>query len=514
MSNMRARLFSTVLLVSLLVSGCTAPVPTNTQAAATLPPPEARYQAPAGHEAREYAETVQLSLPSLSGGQLMMVPERILLSSEQHPAEATLRKLLAFSGNDAVGPLFPNAALQLQAGSAVEVSGDVATVDLGANAGLLPRQDFLTLCRAITNTLTQWNDVRYVNILVAGAAPAMDAAGTLPLGSMQQSRNEDAPALWDSYAARALAENPQSQRFSGLCSLYYPAAAGRGVLAEARAVSFSGQDTRQMTISLLEALSARAQTLPQAPQVPDLMALLAAAPEVIERDDGRLVIGLHFLDIANQTFIEAGIPRSVMLASLCFTLTTFMPQLEGISVRIGNEQLEAIVPSGIYQGAGEQIIFSGGVLRRADFDTFLLTDCTLYFARGDGLVRVRRPVPHQLAFSKLYLLNQLMEGPQLHDSQQRTQSVVPEGLSEDVLLGISKEGNTALVNFGAQLIQAAAGMSPAAEKQMVYAIVNTLTESRGVRRVRFFVDGAQTEQLAGHLWMPGEFLYNPDIVLE
>ncbi len=508
----RKLLATVVLLVSLFLTACQSTVPTNPQTQVTLPPPEDRFTAPDGSAEQEYAETVQLSVPALSGGQLIMVPERILLSPNQHPAEATLRKLLSFTGNDRAAQLYPGLQLQLQAGSTVEISGDVATVNLGANASMLNKQDLLTLSRAITNTLTQWGDLHYVNILIAGAAPAMDERGMLPLGSMQLSRNEDAPALWDSYAARSRMENPQSQRFSALCTLYYPAPAGRGVLAEARAVSFAGQDTRQMTVSLLEALSARAQTLPRAPQVPDLMALLAAAPEIREGDDGSQVIGLHFLDIANQTFIEAGIPRSVMLASLCYTLTTFMPDLDGIAVRIGNEQLEAIVPSGIYQGAGEQIIFSGGVLRRANFASFLLTDCTLYFARGDSLLRVRRPVPHQYAFSKRYLMDQLLEGPQQYDSVQETQPVLPDTLHAQDLLGVSKDGDAALINLSQAVVTASAGLTAPQERLMVYAITNTLCESRGIRRVRFYVDGEQTEKLSGHLWLAGEFLFNPNIV--
>ncbi len=508
------KLLLLITLTALAVTGCGAPVPTNPQAQTTLPPHEDRFEAPLGDSPQDYAETVQLALPALSGGQLVMVPERILLPPDAHPGEATLRKLLSFSGNDRAAPLFPNAQLQLQMDAPVEISGDVATVDLGANAGLLNRQDFLTLCRAVTNTLVQWHDLRYVNILVAGAAPAMDDRGLLPLGSMQLSRNENAPALLDSYIARGQVENPETQRFSSLCTLYYPAPAGRGVLAEARAVSFAGQDYRQLTISLLEALSARAQTLPQAPQVPDLPALLASAPEVVEQDDGKQVIGLHFLDIANQTFIEAGIPRSVMMASLCYTLTTFMPHLEGIKVRIGNEQLEAIVPSGIYQGAGEQILFSGRVLRRRDFRTFLLTDCTLYFAQGEGLRRVRRPVPYQLAFSKRYLLDQLLEGPQLYDSAPNTQRVLPAGVSREDLVAVAKEGDAALVNYGPRFLEACQGMSPLRERQMIYAIVNTLTESRGIRRVRLYVDGSQPESLGGAVWVPGEFLFNPNIVLE
>ena len=503
-----------LLLATLMLSGCTSPVPTDQVSTVTLPPPASTFVPANENDALGYAETVQLNLPSLSGGQLVMVSDRILIPPDQHPAEATLKRLLSFSGSDQAAPLFPSAQLTLQPGTRLELSGDVATVDLSANAALLSKQDLLTLSRALTNTLTQWQDIRYVNLLIAGRAPAMDERGWLPLGSQQQSRNEDAPALWDSYAARSALETPENQRFSSLCTLYYPAPSGRGILAEARAVSFPGMRLEQQALSLLEALSARAQTLPQAPQVPDLRALLQAEPELITFEGGR-ILSLQFLPIANETFIQAGVPRSVMLASLSYTLCGFLPDLSGIQVRIGNEQIEAIVPSGIYEGAGEQISFSGGLLRRADFSTFLLTDCTLYFARGeDALQRVRRPVPHALAHSKSYLLGQLMAGPQPFDSAQGTAPVLPQGTQEEDLLAVTKQDDAALVNWSAGFLAAAEGFSPARERQMVYAIVNTLCETRGIRRVRFYVGGQQPESFSGAVSLPGEFLFNPDIVVQ
>lgn len=502
------------LAACLLLGGCANSVPLRTEEGPTLPPVEQRYAPPGEDSQQDYARTVQLFLPSLTDGQLIMVPERILLPPEAHPAGATVRKLLSFAGDDRAGPLSPDVPLTLYPEQGLELSGDAATVNLGANALLLSREDLYTVSRAITNTLTQWRDIRYVNILVEGRQAGADDKMSLPLGAMQYSRNEDAPALWDSLTARRTLQEPERQRFSSLCTLYFPAAMGRGILSETRTVSFPGQTRQQMVVSLLTALSAGAQVLPQLPTVPDLNALLAQPPESHTAADDSVWVSLQFLPVANETFIQAGIPRSIMLASLCYTLTTFIPGLTGVSIRIGNEQIEAVVPSGIYQGAGEQIIFSGGILRRADFNSFLLSDCTLYFAApGGGLMRLRRPVPYALAQSKRYLISQLMLGPQGYDSRQGAGPVFPQGIGEEDLLGVAREGDAALINFSAQLAAAAQGFSPARERQLVYAIVNTLLENRDLRRVRLYVDGAQPDTLAGAVYLPGEFLANPGIVV-
>ena len=47
---------------------------------------------------------------------------------------------------------------------------------------------------------------------------------------------------------------------------------------------------------------------------------------------------------------------------------------------------------------------------------------------------------------------------------------------------------------------------------MVYALVNTVCEMKGVKKAALFVQGAQPESLAGSLFLPGDFLPNPDLV--
>ena len=141
-------------------------------------------------------------------------------------------------------------------------------------------------------------------------------------------------------------------------------------------------------------------------------------------------------------------------------------------MQIGNELIEAIVPSGIYEGAGEQIFFSDGLLRRSDFASFLLTDCSLYFATPEWLmVKVIRPVPYQLAFSKRYLIGQLMEGPQLYDSLQGLQPIFPPGITEADLISVGQENSTALVNFSDGLLSGTRGLSAMREKMLVYGLV-------------------------------------------
>lgn len=488
--------------------------PTLAQSSTTLPPVVSRYAVPVGDTLTEIAQTVQLSLPSAFNGQLMLVPERMLLEPFRHPAEAVVRKLLSYTGSEQAQPLWPEGTLQLNTGSRVEISGDVATVDLSANALMLDVRSLHTVSRAIANTLTQLGDIRYVNILVAGQQQGVDTAATFPVGSFRQTSNEDALARWENVSAQAGLDAQSQRRFSAIATLYFPVAAGRGVAAEARALTFAGQSREQMAVTLIQALEQGAQTLPGVPRIVELSSLLSQVPQLTTLPGtGEKVMDLHFLDVFNEKLIEAGIPRSVMMASLALTLTTFIPGIAGVRAYIGAEAVTAVVPAGTYEGSGTSILFEDGIMRRAQFSPFLLTHVALYFANGNGtLTETKRPVPFRHARNARYLLAQLMEGPHAADSVQGLHACLPQGLNDAAIVGVSQVNDAIVVNFSGALLDSAKDLPPTQERQLVYGIVNTLTSLPGVKRVSLFIEGQQPETLAGSLFLPGEFLRNPEII--
>ncbi len=516
MNARRKTVLYSLLLLCALLGGCTGSVPLREPSAVTLPPAALKYPAPKGDAQEEFAQTVLLCLPDAVSGQLVMHAEKILVPLDRHPAEATLRKLLAFQQSDALLSLGGKTQLQLASGSGVEISGSVATVNLAAGALLLERRDFFTVSRAIANTLTQWNDIRYVNVLVSGQQPGIDTASTLPAGLMQRTGNEDARALWENISSRASGslESPETKRFSSVAALYFPVLAGRGVMAEARAISFPGQTQQQMVQALLDALSAGAQTLPAVPAVPGLRSFLLEDPQVQSSSSaGGRVVRLAFDESLNQALITSGIPRSVMMASLTVTITTFLPAAAGVEVTIGDELVSAVIPAGIYDGAGVEIPFRDGIMRRSDFTPFLLDYCVLYFADRDGaLTKVWRPVPYFRTKHVRFLINQLMEGPQNCDSAPGLQPVFPAGMGDADLLGVAREADEVLLNFSNVLLELGAGLSPREERLLVYGVINTLTEIPTIRRLRFYIAGAQPETLAGAVYLPGIFMRNPGIV--
>lgn len=472
----------------------------------TLPPVPPVQDAPVNDVNQSYSQTVLLYLPAPDGSRLVAVPREASLSISAHSAQRLCEMLLASPGDDGTESLGGEVALNLSETLPVEVSGNAATVNLAASALRLSYERLFTVGQALANTLCQFGDLQYVNVLINGVQPGLDVAGTLPVGSFQPNTREALGALW----SRASAPRSAARR-AVAATLYYPAAGGKGILSEGRLLSFADLTPAGIIRTLLDALSADAETLPGIPRCPDLTALLAEEPAVTQVNGEKRAV-LRFGSALNQAVIDAGITRSVMVAALACTVTTFLPGLDGVEIWFGNEQITELTPSGTYVGAGERIVFPNGLMKRSQFQPFLLADCTMYLRSGDALQPVSRPVPYYEARSVRAILDQLMAGPQAYDSVSGVRAPLPEGLRDADLLGVSFAGDTLTLNFSGQLATLSEGMSAADERLMIYAMVNTLCELPGVKKVRFLVMGEQPETLAGNLFLPGDFLPNLNLI--
>ena len=501
------------LALACTLSGCMAGMEAlNRDSGVTLPPTVVRFAAPTGDTNQESAQTVLLYVPNAAGTRLIAQTERLVISAARHPAEAALRRLFAFAGSDSAQPLTQDVTLQLSSVNPVEISGDTATVNLSSAALTLSHRELYVACQAIANTLTQWGDIRYVNVLVSSTQPGLDVGANVPVGCFTQNLTDGIDALTAS--AEAQAAVAADRRVSLAATLYFPTYAGKGILAETRLLSFDGRGKVVLIETLLSALSQGAQTLENVPALPALGEYLAeAAVQEIALTGGQRAV-LRFTAGFNDALISAGVPRSVMMAALTYTLTSFVPGISGVTVYIGEELVTAVVPNGVYEGAGEAINFPEGVMRRGDFSHFLLANCTLYFGDGAGhLVAVQRPVPYYETRSARSLLGYLMQGPQSWDSR-GAQPVLPAEVSNADLLGVGLDDGTLLLNWAQRFAAAAAGADEGAERLLIYAIVNTLCQLPAVRGVCFFIDGAQPQSLAGHLYLPGTFLKNGSLVRE
>ena len=469
----------------------------------TLPPVESKLTPYTNDTHQNYTQTVLLYLPSLDGTQLIAIPETAAFTASRHTAEVLCEMLFSHEGTENAAPLGGNIPLRLSDTDAIEISGNVVTVNLAASALRLSHAQVYTVGQALANTLCQFGDLNYVNLLIAGVQPGLDIAASLPAGSFQPNTREDLSTLW----ARASAPQNSARR-TFAATLYYPAPSGKGILCEARTLSFSDLSVSGMARTLMAALSSGAEYLSALPVCPDLNGLLLSDP-VLEETGGMRRLVLHFGDSLNTRLIDAGITRSVMVSSLVCTLTTFIPGLDGVEIRIGSESISAITPSGTFVGAGETVFFAGGLMQRKSFIPFLLASSSLYFANSQGkLVQSARPAPFYETYNIRAIIGQLMQGPQGYDSVSGLTATLPQGLRDADLLGVSLEKGSLVLNFSNQLITLCQNMTAQQEQLMVYSLVNTLCELPGVNRVAFFIMGEQPETFAGSVFLPGDFLPN------
>jgi len=498
-----------ILTACLAMEGCTTGISAlDKKAAATLPPAAVSYAAPTGDVNQKTVENILIYVPNNAGTRLIAVSQKVQVQASRHPAEEALKTLFSFNGSDEASKLGGDTVLQLSGKNPVEISGDTACVNLSASALTLTHEQLYVVCQAITNTLAQWGDIRYVNVLVGSMQPGLDVGATVPAGCFTPSGDTIDELIT---SAKAMAAS-QYARFSMTAAIYYPAAAGKGVLAEARTVSFEDRSKEGMIRALLTVLSQGPQNLEAAAASSDLIRYLESVTvEDIAVSGGQRAV-LRFAQGFNEAILNAGIPRSVMMASLALTVLSFVPGLNGITVYAGNELITSVIPGATYQGTGERIDFENGVIRRNDLSSFILSTCRLYLAGENGkLTAVTRPVPYYETRSARYLTDCLMQGSQSQDSIQAG-AVFPDGMGDQDLLGVAIEEGVLLLNFSSRLIDLCSGYTAEKEKQLIYSIVNTLTELDSVRSVCIFVDGKQPETLAGSISLPGVFMRNGSIV--
>lgn len=493
-----------ILLLCLVMglTGCASQGVVTEQVA--LPAPQLP-QAPYNDSRQDVEQTVLLYLPSVGGEKLVTVPVKAAFSVSRHPAEALCRILYAYPGND-YAAAFPE-DVALSGAHPVEVSGNTVTVILSAGALRLTHEELFMVCQATANTLGQLDEVQYVNVLINGVQPGLDLAATQPAGCYQPVAQPELSAQ----RSRVLSGKSVSRQTIST-ALYYPAAGARGIVCEARPLSFGSLEYTDVLQTLLSALSEGPEALQGVPRYPDFALYMSREPAVVEENGTRRVV-LYFDASLNGAIIEHGITRSVMAASLVYTFTTFIPGVEGVEIHIGDEMITSLTPTATLTGAGETIEFENGLMKRSDLSGFLLNGCTLYFAGTDEkLHRVTRTVPYYESRNVRFILGQLMKGSQDFDSEEKLQPVLPAGLRDADLIGVSMEGDTLVLHFSENLMAMCAGMDKTRERNMIYAVVNSLCELPQVKRVQFLVNGQQPDTLAGTIYLPGSFLPNRDIL--
>ena len=477
---------------------------------ATLPPIEVAYTAPTSDNSRTRAVQVLLYLPSNDGTVFTPVETAVNLHPFRWYAEDVLEALFTYSGTEARS-LPDNEYLALNTLNPVEVSDGVATVNLAASAMNLNHEDLYTVFQSITNTLCQFGDITWVNLLIGGVQPGIDVASQTPAGTLGSNVQDDLATVW------ARAESQRNTAASGKkmtlnTTLYYPSYGGLGILCETRTLVFTTSTLPQMARVLLDALSEEPREIHALP-LPNLNSYLNGCS--VMENAGERILSLRFSNRLPSALLNSGITMTCLCASLMYTLTTFLPGIAGIQVYVGEQALTGLTPESGYPGTDGTILITNGIIRRNQLSALLLGQCTLYFALEDGyLYATKRAIPWYESRSPRFLLEQLMLGSCAYDSVYPLLPVVPREISSGDILGcaLPLRGGCLLVNLSSSFHNSCRNLTAQREKALVYSIVNTLTELDSVNEVCFFIDGSQTDSFAGSIVTRGTFMRNVNII--
>ena len=500
-------------LMMLTLTGCAAgPGKDVDPSLPTLAPAAVEGEAPDGDHRSGEEGLWTLYLPGKNG--LNMVAQHVpsvpgILRTEM--LEAIVRELLTFPSNNQVDALGGETELTLYGENPVEFSGGVATVNLGSAALGLSYRAFYTLSLALAATLCEIDTVRCVNVLVAGRSVGLDTTGSLPMGSLISHPGENLPVLWEQMEAKRVpvGQNAADTPLTSYLTLYYPLENGQGVSCENRTMNFEGQTPQQMAKTILDNLSHGAMYLTGVPDLPDLMSMLAYDPLPSDLADGGRMITLTFREGTEAAWEEAGVDEACMAAAICYSLTTFIPGMAGVAIRIGDRPLTTVSSEKF-----GTVPVLGGLFRRELFEPFLMGRTTVYFARGGMLAPVEKSVDRELADSPREQLAALMDGPGARERAEGLEAPLPELVGEEDLLGISQEGDVLLVNLSESFRAEIQAWGREGETLLCYSMVNTLCENTGARRVCFFFEGEQVESIAGVIYWAGYFDMNTGLCEE
>lgn len=456
-------------------------------------------------------EQVVLYLPEDDGKKMITFVEEIVVEPGQSLEEATARRLLTQLSQH-FGNLNGQALQLQQTPNAVEVSNNLVTVNLGVTTRLLTNREQFLLRLAITNTLTELPGIQYVDVLVNGRDEGVDLAATIPCGVLARYPSiGDVDTYWRQIEGQ-INQSGSNAKLSKTVALYFPSADGKHLLSEVRNIVFPGYQQEIFVDTILSELAKGSAAQLNIRQImPPLNYLPEFDPPRILSPSGSAyrLIALTFYDGLDDYLTVMGGSRGMLFAALTYTLTSFVPGIDGLMITVGDEQVTQVEDMD-----GRILHFDSGWMTRADFSGSVAGNCRIYLPSrsGETLVAVDRAVSQELTGEPRTLLAQLLTGPQIYDGGEETVAAFPEGITGADILSVAIQEDTVRINLSEAFAAACEDLTEIQGRNLIYSVVNTLTELRGVRRVRFYIQGEQRQFMNNGLSTIGEFLRHPGLI--
>lgn len=438
---------------------------------------------------------VSLYYAATDGSGFSTVTTSLRADADQSLPEAAAQALLASAGPGGTRAAGDVALL------GCEYACGTATVNLSidARASQTP-QELLALEASIGNTLLDLDGVRAVNVLIGGAS---ESCCQLPIGVQTEPISSVAATYAQLQAERDRMAQLDAAPIARRALVYFPTEGRRWLVPELREITASGGG---FATALIDALRAGPRDVACARySIPEGAELLEDGPVVEALPSGERVLSLNFTSTLANYLPLSGLEVWELAGSLALTMTSFMPELDAVRVMVNDDPVTMC-------DMGDEIIqFPDGLIRREHFAGRVGSTATLYLVDGANELRaVERAVSTRAALSPRRLLAELLSYAGAEGETLRLP--LSARVNPADLLGVQTVGGVARVNLSAGFYRSCQGLSPRAERDLVYAIVNTLCAMEGIRGVRFYVEGRAADTLAGGIYLKSVLLPNPGIV--
>ena len=420
-----------------------------------------------------------------SDGSVSMPSTRVLwLNSDSTIERRLAEETLKSPGGDALS-VAPRGSKIVS----VEAAGPIVNVNVQPSAPMNDTETAL-LMEAMSKTLMELTHVEGVNFLISGRASAISS---LPSGVI--TKETDFRGMMDESARYLQGENVSITRTA---ALYVPSSDESCVLLESAQIALNASDPAS---ALLLALAKAPKTQGAVTAVPMHDTLIAKKSQILPTASGDQILWVYLDASAFTALNESGHDRNLYLASIVLTLTSFLPEIDGVCLEIGGKLVTEVPLQN-----GEMRKFASGIMKRSDFTHLIGKNITLYFANENGMLTGEtRALPIRMADSPRALLWALMDGPR-DDS---LLPVFPNGAKHSDILGIRVSSNAANVNFSSNIYRLAQSFTDTEEELFVFSIVNTLSQLRNISGIRLYFDGETGSVLTRNVYLEGVILKNP-----
>ena len=381
-----------------------------------------------------------------------------------------------------------------------ELACGIATVNLSMDArNVQNEQEMLALTVSIGNTLLGIDGVKGVNVLIGGQS---ESFCQLPFGLQTEVITSIAGAYAQLQAEQNHFLSGGSMPITRRAALYFPTDESVWLVPEIHEITFYSGN---YAAALLESLkTAPANRTCATTAIPDGVELLDKAPAIRTLSNGEHVLELNFSSTLANYLAFSGLEVWELVGSIAMTMCSFIPELDAVRILVNNE------PITVCELGDSLTVFPDGLIRRSDFSSRIGSIATLYLSdESSTLLPVECAVSMKSALSPRSLLAELFS----HSGKKGGAAFpVSESLYPEDILGVCVSDNIAEVNLSANFYRICQALSEAAERNVVYAMVNTLCRLDGIRAVRFYIEGLSADTLAGNIYLKSPLMPNPGLV--